>query len=181
MHESFAAASYLYARAKGKVICKTLCDLNPDNLLLAQKLADLYLSEGYGKEAISKYIELAESGINKDDLDVARSFLEKAESKGSERFDFIRVSAMLDLKSNKIPEAIKKLERAKSLDPTDTRIGLLLSEAYQRSGRYEECGTILSSCRKDPNNLQLRKQLTEIYESRGLPVGMDTLRLPDRA
>jgi tetratricopeptide (TPR) repeat protein len=171
-NESFLAAASYFSRQgqKGKAIevYKTLCDLNPDNLSLAQKLAELYLSEGYDKEAVSKYIELAETSVAKGDLAEARGFLEKAETKGSDRFDFIRVSAMLDLKSNKIPEAIKKLEHARDIDPTDTRIGLLLSESYQRSGRYEECGAILSSIvEKDPNNLQIRKQLSDVYVKAG--------------
>lgn len=171
-NESFLAAASYFTRQgqKGKAIdvYKTLCDLNPDNLSLAQNLADLYISEGHYKEAVSKYIDLAETCITKGDLAAARGFLEKSEAKGSERFDFIRVSAMLDLKSNKIPEAIKKLERAQDIDKTDTRVGLLLSEAYQRSGRYEECGAILSSIvEKDPKNLQLRKQLTDVFVKAG--------------
>ena len=171
-NESYLAAASYFSRQgqKGKAIdiYKTLCDLNPDNLSLAQKLADLYLSEGYDKEAVSKYIELAERSISKGDLAEARNLLEAVNKKGSERFDFIRVSAMLDLKSNRIPEAVKKLEHALDIDPTDTRIGFLLSEAYQRSGRYEECGSLLASIvEKDPNNLQLRKQLAEVNVKTG--------------
>ncbi len=171
-NESYLAAASYYSRqgqkSKAIDIYKTLCDLNPDNLSLAQKLADLYLSEGYDKEAVSKYIELAERNISKGELADARSLLEAAEAKGSERFDFIRVSAMLDLKSNRIPEAAAKLEHAIEIDPTDNRIGFLLSEAYQRSGRYEECGSVLSTLvEKDPNNLQLRKQLAEVSVKTG--------------
>ncbi|HEY3347097.1 MAG TPA: tetratricopeptide repeat protein, partial [Nitrospirota bacterium] len=171
-NDCYLAAASFYSRSgqknKAVDVYKTLCDLNPDNLSLAQKLAELYLSEGFEREGVSKYIELAEKKAMKDDLDGARENLELAAPKGSERFDHIRVSALVDFKSNRLPEATVKLEDARRVDPSDIRINTLLAEVYLRSGRYEESAALYSEMlEKDGNNIPLRKQLFEIYLKAG--------------
>jgi len=141
-NESYlAAASYFTKegqRIRAVEIYKTLCDLNPDNLSLAQKLADLYMSEGLEKEGISKFIELAEKKAHQDDVAGARELLEKVASKGSDRFEYSRVLALLDLKAGRIPESVKRLEEVHKADPGDKRVLALLAEAYYRSDRYQD-------------------------------------------
>jgi pilus assembly protein FimV len=171
-NDCYLAAASFYSRSGQKTkavdVYKTLCDLNPENLSLAQKLAELYLSEGFEREGVSKYIELAEKKALKDDLEGARENLEMAAAKGSDRFDHIRVSALVDFKSNRLPEATGKLEDARRVDPTDARINTLLAEVYLRSGRYEESAALYSEMlEKDGNNITLRRQLFEIYLKAG--------------
>lgn len=166
-----AAASY-YSRqgqkSKAVDVYKTLCDLNPDNLALATKLAELYMSEGFEREGVSKFIELAEKRATQDDLDGARSNLEYAAAKGSERFDFIRVSALIDFKSNRLAEAASKLEQSRMVDHTDVRINSLLTDVYMRSGKYDEAAALCSDMLElDQNNQELKKQLFEINMKAG--------------
>ncbi len=166
-NESYLAAASYFTRQGQKVkvidIYKTLCDLNPDNFSLAQKLAELYLSEGFEKEGINKCIELAEKKLLQGDSAGARDFLAKVEQKASERFEFIRVSALLDMKDNRLREATSKLETANKLDPNDIRVMTPLAEAYLRSGRYEDSAAICRSLQeKDPANTSYRLQLIAI-------------------
>ena len=166
-NESYLAAASYFSRQGQKVkaidIYKTLCDLNPDNFSLAQKLTELYLSEGFEKEWINKSIELAEKKLEQDDSAGARDFLAKVEKKASERFEFIRVSALLDMKDNRLREATSKLEAANKIDPNDVRVLTPLAEAYLRSGRYEESAAIYRNLQeKDPGNKNYRLQLIAI-------------------
>ena len=166
-NESYLAAASYFTRQGQKVkaidIYKTLCDLNPDNFSLAQKLAELYLSDGFEKEGINKCIELAEKKLEQGDGAGARDFLAKVEKRASERFEFIRVSALLDMKDNRLREATAKLETANKLDPNDVRILAPLADAYLRSGRYEESAAIYRGMLgKGPENANYRLQLIDI-------------------
>jgi len=171
-NEHYLAAAAYFSRQGQKVkaidIYKTLCDLNPDNYLLTQTLAELYLSEGFEKEGLSKFIDLAEKKIASGELREAHELLDKIAPKSSERFEFIRVSSMLDLKENRLPEAIEKLEKIKSLDPNDKVIADQLAEALQRSGRYEEAGAIYQELlEKDPANKTYRKNFITVFIKAG--------------
>ena len=163
-NESYLAAASYFSRLgqKGKAIdvYKVLCDLNPDNLSLAQKLADLYQSEGYEREAVSKYIELAEKKVHSNNLGEAQEILEKAAQKGGDRFDYNRVLAELKMRTGHVAEAIKHLEDARNIDPSDIRILQLLAEAYTLEKRFSDTAEVLGSLiANDTGNLDLRKQL----------------------
>lgn len=163
-NESYLAAASYFSRLgqKGKAIdvYKVLCDLNPDNLSLAQKLADLYQSEGYEREAVSKYIELAEKKVHSNNLGEAQEILEKAARKGGDRFDYKRVLAELKMRTGHVAEAIKHLGDARNIDPSDVRILQLLAEAYTLEKRFSDTAEVLGSLiANDTGNLDLRKQL----------------------
>ena len=171
-NESYLAAASYFTKQGQRVraidIYKTLCDLNPANLSLAQKLGELYLSEGFEREGVSKFIELAERKAQQDELEDAQIFLDKAAKKGADRFDYTRVSALVDLKSNRLPEALLKLEEIKAIDPNDTRVLSLLAEAYRRSGRYEESQDLYKTLvEKEPGNRPYRLQLINVYMKSG--------------
>ncbi|MHB8173405.1 MAG: tetratricopeptide repeat protein, partial [Nitrospirota bacterium] len=166
-NENYLAAASYFTKQGQKVkaidIYKTLCELNPDNFSLAQKLAELYLSEGFEKEGINKCIELAEKKLDKGDSAGAMDFLAKVEKKSAERFDFIRVSALIDIKDNRLQEATAKLEKVNKVDPNDVRVLTPLAEAYLRSGRYEESAAIYRNLHeKDPQNIHCQLQLIDI-------------------
>ncbi len=161
-----AAASYFTKqgqRSKAIDIYKTLCELNPDNFSLAQKLAELYLGEGFEREGVNKCVELAEKKFAQGDLAGAREFLAKVKEKASDGFEFGRVCALIDLKEDRLQEAISRLEELNKLDPNDARIQTSLAEAYLRSGRYEESRAIYNVLQdKDPQNMLYRHQLIEL-------------------
>lgn len=171
-NESYLAAASHFSRLgqKGKAIdvYKVLCDLNPDNLALAQKLADLYQSEGYDREAVSKYIELAEKKVQSDNLGEAQDILDKAALKGSDRFDYKRVLAELKMRTGRVAEAIKHLEDARNIDPSDARILQLLVEAYGLERRFSDAAEVLGSLiTKEPENLDFRKKLVDAFLESG--------------
>ena len=171
-NESYLAAANYYTKQGKKDraldIYKTLCNLNPDNSNLAQKLAELYLSEGMHAEGVSKLIELAEKKANEGAYGDARDFLEKASAKGSDRFDFKVLSARLDLKEGRLAEALKELEEARSLDPNDDRVAELLGESYLRAGRYEECDALFRGLLdKNPDNQEYKEYLVELASKTG--------------
>ena len=161
-----AAASYFTKqgqKSKAIDIYKTLCELNPDNFSLAQKLAELYLGEGFEREGANKCIELAEKKFAQGDLPGAREFLAKVREKASDGFEFNRVSALIDLKEDRLQEAVSRLEELNRLDPNDARILNLLGEAYLRSGRFDESRAIYKVLQeKDPKNMLYRHQLIDL-------------------
>jgi tetratricopeptide (TPR) repeat protein len=170
-NENYLAAAAYFSRQGQKAraidIYKTLCDLNPENLSIAQNLAELYISEGFEEEGVAKYIELAESKLGQGDLVLARDLLEKASHKGSERIDFIRVAASLDMKSNRMPEAVSRLERIIDVNP-DARVTSLLAEAYLGTGRYDKsAGLYLKLLEAEPGNIPYRLKLVSAYLGSG--------------
>ncbi|MBI5190429.1 MAG: tetratricopeptide repeat protein [Nitrospirae bacterium] len=166
-----AAAAYFSKqgnKAKAIDVYKILCDLNPDNLALAEKLADLYTSEGMEKEAVSKYIDLAESKIAKGEYREARDFLDKAAPKGSHRLDFIKNAAILDLKENRLREAIIKFQDARNIDANDAQVSGLLADSLLRAGRYEEAEELLQGLiAASPANPDYRSQLIDVHIKSG--------------
>ena len=119
--------------------------------------------EEFTNEAVSKYVELAEKMAARGELKEAREFLDKAAPHASDRYDFLTVSALLDLKENHLPEAAHGLEEAHKLEPGDTRVANLLAETYLRSGRYEESGAVYRELlAKDPSDTACRKQVIDI-------------------
>ena len=166
-NENYLAAASYFAKqgqkSKAIDIYKTLCELNPDNFSLAQKLAELYLGEGFEREGINKCIELAEKKFAQGDLAGAAEFLAKVKEKASDGFEFNRVSALIDLKEDRLQEAVSRLEELNRLDPNDVRILNLLGEAYLRSGRYEESRAIYKVLQeKDPKDMIYRHQLIDL-------------------
>lgn len=150
-------------------VYKILCNLNPNNMALAQKLAELYLSEGMVNEGVGKYIELAEKKANEGDIQAARQFLANAKPKGHDRHDYGRVEALVNLKDGRLPEAVKQLEELRELDHTDFKVSTLLADAYLMSGRYEEAAFVLEDQLVTvPANTELRYKLINIYIKAGI-------------
>jgi len=171
-NESYLAAAAYFSkhgqRGKALEVYKTLCNLNPDNIALAQKLAELYMSEGFETEGIGKFIELAEKMAQEGKLKDAHDFLDRIGRRGEGRYDYLEVSALLDFKAGRIPEAIKKYEEARTLDPNNNQAAAYLGEAYMRAGKYEDAEAIYNSLlEKEPYNEQYRKNLADIHIKTG--------------
>lgn len=167
-----AAVAYFTKQGKkdrALEIYKVLCNLNPNNMALAQKVAELYLSEGMVNEGVGKYIELAEKKANEGDIQAARQFLANAKPKGHDRHDYGRVEALVNLKDGRVPEAVKQLEELRDLDHTDFKVSTLLADAYLMSGRYEEAAFVLEDqLVTAPSNTELRYKLINIYIKAGI-------------
>jgi len=155
-------------RDRALEIYKILCNLNPKNVALAQKLADLYMSEGMEREGISKFIELADIKAQDGELAEAKQFLDRVKQKSSDRQDFMKVSAFISLKEGRVPEAIEELERLRTMDAGDTKGLSLLCDAYLHAGRYEEAAELADELlENEPGNADYRKKLIEIYIKSG--------------
>lgn len=166
-----AAAAYFTKNGKKDRVLdvyKILCNLNPNNMALAQKLAEMYLTEGMVAEGLGKYIQLAEKKVEEGDIPTARKYLDSAKNKGSERDDYIRVSALINLKEGKIPEAVAKLEKLLDEEHTNISIGMLLSDAYVMSGRYEDAAKVIGKfLNEKPADGELRHRLIDVLIKSG--------------
>ena len=167
-----AAISYFTKQGKKDKaldIYKVLCNLNPNNMALAQKLAELYMSEGMVNEGVGKYIELAEKKAVEGDIQAARQYLGSARAKGSDRHDYGRVTAFVNLKDGRLPEAVSQLETLRDLDHTDVKVGSLLADSYLMSGRYEDAALVLEDqLVSAPGNADIRYRLINIYIKAGI-------------
>jgi tetratricopeptide (TPR) repeat protein len=155
-------------RDRALEIYKILCNLNPKNIALAQKLADLYMSEGMEKEGISKFVDLADIKAQDGEFGEAKQFLDRIRQKASDRQDFMKVSSFINLKEGRVPEAIEELEKLRILDASDTKGMALLCDAYLHSGRYEEAAELADELlENDPGNAEYRKKLIDIHIKSG--------------
>jgi len=166
-----AAAAYFSKTGKRERVLdvyKTLCNLNPDNLHMQQKLAELFQAEGMENEAVAKFISLAEKKVESGELTDARQVLKNALGKGSERSDYMRVSAMIDIEEGRMSEALEKLGAARDSNPDNIKVLTLLGDLYMRTGEYEQAIDALKAILdKEPENTGIQKKLIEISLKNG--------------
>jgi len=166
-----AAAAYFTKKGKRDRVLevyKSLCSINPDSTHMQHKLAELYLAEGHENEAAAKFVLLAEKKIESSDYNEARQLLNKAVGKGTERSDYMRVSALIDISDGRLPEALEKLTAARDANPDNVKVLTLLGDVYLKTGEYEMATDVLKSILKaDPENSEVQKKLIEISLKNG--------------
>lgn len=122
------AETYLKGSATQKameVMAKVL-DLDPANIKIQQRLADLYEHHGQGPQAAQIYRRLAEHALQGDHVDESLKWLQKATTLAPNDAEVLLLQAQLQQRTGKAAAALATLEKIPNLEDHPEALHLLL-------------------------------------------------------
>jgi tetratricopeptide (TPR) repeat protein len=149
-------------------IYKRILNISPTNIPLRNKIAEIFLKEGFLSEAADEYLSIANQYFENDEYDKAESYYKKVlEIKPVFREVYISLSEIYK-KSNDILQAITYLEEAVNLFPADIDILLRLSNLLISNEKYEKAKDYLKAVLEiEPYNVKARRLLADVYIKEG--------------
>ncbi|MDA2913391.1 tetratricopeptide repeat protein [Acidobacteriia bacterium AH_259_A11_L15] len=112
---------------KAMGVMQKVLDLDPDNLKIQQRLADLYQGHGQGAEAAQIYRRVAEHELDADRIEEALKWLQKATALAPENAEGLLLQAQLQQRQGKAAEALATLEKIPNLEQHPEALSLLIS------------------------------------------------------
>jgi tetratricopeptide (TPR) repeat protein len=154
-------------REAGDVL-KKMADIDPSDLKIRSKLADLYTREGNAGKAVEEHVAIADELTKKGHLAEALQVLEKGlkiDAKSSRlRLELGRIH----LVQKNYDKAVSFLETAVEGAPGDPDIMGRLGEAYLGSKRIEEAEAVLKRLLEiNPNDEDARVQMARVHLQQG--------------
>ena len=122
------AETYLKTNATNKameVMAKVL-DLDPSNVKIQQRLADLYEHHGQGPQAAQIYRRLGEHALQGGQTDEALKWVQKATTLAPGDAEVLLVQAQLEQRTGKAAAALATLEKIPNLEEHPEALHLLL-------------------------------------------------------
>jgi pilus assembly protein FimV len=154
-------------REAGDVL-KKMADIDPADLKIRSKLADLYTREGNSSKAVDEHVAIAEELNKKGHLAEALQVLEKG-LKLDPRSNRLRAElARIHLVQKNYDKAAAFLEEAVQLSPNDPQILSKLGEAYVGSKKLEEAEAVYKQVLElDPKDDESRAQMARVFLLQG--------------
>src|SRR6185436_19421592 len=154
-------------REAGDVL-KKLAEIDPADLKIRSKLADLYTREGNSAKAVEEHVAIAEELNKKGHLAEAVQVLEKG-LKIDPRSHRLRLElGRVYLVQRSHERAAHYLEEAVQASPNDPNILVRLGEAYVGAKKIEEAEAIFKRLLElDPNDQESRVQMGRVYLMQG--------------
>ena len=109
---------------------RKLAELDPSDLKVQGRLADLYTREGDQEKAAGEYIAIADELIKKGKLAEALQVIDKALRSGPRSPKLLSAAAHVHIVQKDYAKAIELLEEARRATPADREVSLRLAEAY---------------------------------------------------
>jgi pilus assembly protein FimV len=136
---------------------KKMAEIDPADLKVRSKLADLYTRDGNAAKAVEEHIAIADELNKKGHLAEALQVLEKG-LKIDPKSSRLRVElARIHLVQKNYDKAIQFLEEAGRQSPKDKDVALRLGEAYLGARRIEEAeGIFKRLLQQDPQDQEAR-------------------------
>ena len=165
--EDYLLAAKLYSQ-KGFVkealgVYRKIADLDPSNLAVRTKIAEIFLKEGLREEAVEEYNKVAiaylKSGRRDEAEDLYRQIL---------RIEPNNVNATVEvgklhLDNGHIDEAIAYGNKALELSPDSSEVLSLLVDSYNKARRYDEAEELISRMiESKPDQVTYRDTLASI-------------------
>lgn len=161
-----ATDSLLKENRKNEIveIYKRIINLSPTNIPLREKIAGLFLKEGLTQDALTEYLNIAKYYEEKDNLEQAKDYLNRAfEINPSDRDTLKRLADLME-RSGVTSEAIIYLERLLDVCPDDSESLIKCALLLKKSGKYEGALNYISKAIElEPSNIELYKLSGEIY------------------
>jgi tetratricopeptide (TPR) repeat protein len=154
-------------REAGDVL-KKMADIDPSDLKIRSKLADLYTREGNSGKAVEEHVAIAEELSKKGHLAEALQVLEKGlkidAKNGRLRLELGRIHVL----QKNYDKAIQYLEAAREGSPSDVDIMGRLGEAYLGSKRIGEAETLFKRLLEiNPGDEDTRVQMAKVSLQQG--------------
>jgi tetratricopeptide (TPR) repeat protein len=155
------------AREAGDVLRK-MADIDPSDLKIQSKLADLYLRDGNTAKAIEVHVGIADELTKKGHLNEALQVLEKGLRIDAKSARLRGEMARIHLVQKNFEKAAQYLEDIVRESPQDTQMLFRLGEAYVGSKKIEEAEAIFKRLLEiDPEDSESRIQMGRVYLVQG--------------
>ena len=153
---------------KALELYQRIADLDPGNVTILSKLAELYAKEGMIEEAVSQLHKAAETALKaRKDAEAKRFFKRMAELDPSS-FKAHYGLARLLVQMEAYDEAVEALRLAERADPTSPLAPAFLGEIQRLRGELSEAeAAFRRALQLDPSGVEARLKLGRIYLERG--------------
>ena len=165
-------------RDAGEALRK-LADLDPSDLKVRSKLADLYMREGQKEKALDEHVAIADELTKKGHLNEALQVLDKGLRIDPKSIKLRGEVARIHVVQRNPEKAAQVLEELVQQAPSDTQIMFRLGEAYLGSRKLGEAEALFKRLLQlDPNDQESRVQMGRVYLLQGKPDGAFESFLP---
>jgi pilus assembly protein FimV len=149
-------------------VLKKMADIDPGDLKIRSKLADLYTREGNSGRAVEEHVAIADELYRKGHLAEALQVLDKGlkidPRSARLRSELARIHAV----QKNYEKAVQYLEEAVQQSPSDTQLLARLGEAYLGSKKAEEAEAIFKRLIElDPDDQESRVQIGRLHVQQG--------------
>jgi tetratricopeptide (TPR) repeat protein len=150
-------------RDAGEVL-RRMADIDPADLKVRSKLADLYTREGNSTRAIEEHVAIAEELSRKGHLAEALQVLEKGLKIDARSVRLRLEVARVHLVQKNFERAAQALEEAAHQAPTDPQVLTRLGEAYLGARKIAEAERIFQRLLElDPEDVEARTQMGRVH------------------
>ena len=108
-------------------VLQKVLDLDPDNVKLQQRLAELYERHGQGKQAAGIYRRLGEHFLAEGEVGASDKWMQKALALAPESADVLLAQARMQQRAGKAAQALATLEKISNIEENPEALELLLS------------------------------------------------------
>lgn len=173
------ADTYLKANrsAQAMEILQKLIDVEPDNLRIQQRLAELYERNGQRKEAAGIYARMAERLLERKQAAECRKWLQKAINLAPDKADVLLLQARLQQHQGESARVLATLEKIRNVGEHPEAVQLLLNARLEagKTRDAEELGEKLFAA--DPRNFAALLQLaSHAIKQKNAPRGLALLQ-----
>jgi tetratricopeptide (TPR) repeat protein len=154
-------------REAGDVL-RRLAEVDPGDMKVRIKLAELYAREGHQEKAAGEYIAIADELLKKGHLAEALQLIDKSLRSGPRSPRLLSAAAHVHIVQKDYARAIELLEEARRATPADREISLRLAEAFLGYRRPNDARRVLEALlQRDPSDQDARQQLGSVYLAEG--------------
>ena len=170
--EDYLAAAKLYSQ-EGQIrealdVYRKIADLDPANLNVRLKIADIFLKEDLKKEAIEEYNKVASVHIESGRRDEAESLYKLILRVCPDDVAATIKVGKLRLEDGYFEEAIAYIKKALDHAPDSGEAVLLLINSYDKAGMYNDAEALIGKCINDqPDKIVFREMLASILLKKG--------------
>jgi tetratricopeptide (TPR) repeat protein len=156
-------------REAGDVL-KRMAELDPSDMKVRVRLADLYARDGRQDQAAGEYLALADELVKKGHRQEALQLLEKGLKIGKRSPKLLTEVARVHLVQKDFASALPFLEEARQGAPDDRDVALRMAEAYLGEERFDDARGVLEELlQKDENDHDAKTLLGRVYLGTGQP------------
>ncbi len=149
-------------------VLRKLVELDPADLQVRSRLAELYAREGRTDKAAEEFLALADELVKKGHRQEALQLLEKAIKTGQRSPKMLSEVARVHLVQKDYERALPYLEEARKASPDDHDICVRIAEAFIGLDRHDEAKTVLEGrLAKDPENVDAKQLLGRVFLATG--------------
>ncbi len=146
-------------REAGDVL-RRLAEVDPSDMKVRIKLAELYARDGHQEKAAGEYIAIADELLKKGHLAEALQLIDKSLRSGPRSPRLLSAAAHVHIVQKDYAKAIELLEEARRATPADREISLRLAEAFLGYRRPDDARRVLEALlQRDPSDQDARQQL----------------------